>query len=471
MKINPVKNTVPVLQQLAAPADPASGTDETFAIFNEHSTGKRIKTSVLITAALRERYPDCHLTLTIEANCPLIAFANAGFASYVQRGQEDDSLFMRQFQPPVRRYGDNSGSFASTIVFAAFDYKFQGHEFLIYVVNGRDGGEPYPQEVINFILSKKVTGEVGDVAARADALIEKATTWALELHNEVLVFDQGFWQKNSELWKSIQKAFWEDVILDEEKKQRVISDVEGFFDSEKDYDSFGVPWKRGLIFYGPPGNGKTISIKALMHSLGSRKNPTVEVLYVKTLTNMGGPERAIRVIFQKARAMAPCLLVFEDLDSLISPQARSYFLNEIDGLESNHGILMIGSTNHLEQLDPGIAKRPSRFDRKYFYDDPTRDERVQYAEYWRKKLEGNEKIDFPKSLKEKIADITDGFSFAYMKEAFVAALMSIVVKKDDVSGSSDGEHDKDDDLEKNLFWQEFKKQIKNLRDEMDSEKE
>ena len=78
-----------------------------------------------------------------------------------------------------------------------------------------------------------------------------------------------------------------------------------------------------------------------------------------------------------ARRMAPCLLIFEDIDSLVSPMVRSYFLNEVDGLESNHGILMIGSTNHLERLDPGIAKRPSRFDRKYFFDVPSRNERIQ----------------------------------------------------------------------------------------------
>jgi len=48
-----------------------------------------------------------------------------------------------------------------------------------------------------------------------------------------------------------------------------------------------------------------------------------------------GPQRAIRDVFLKARAMAPCLLILEDLDSLIDEQVRSYFLNELDGLESN----------------------------------------------------------------------------------------------------------------------------------------
>lgn len=53
------------------------------------------------------------------------------------------------------------------------------------------------------------------------------------------------------------------------------------------------------------------------------------------LVAWGGPEKAIRDIFTKARAMAPCLLILEDLDSLIDDQNRSFFLNELDGLESN----------------------------------------------------------------------------------------------------------------------------------------
>lgn len=55
--------------------------------------------------------------------------------------------------------------------------------------------------------------------------------------------------------------------------------------------------------------------------------------------------------------MAPCYLVLEDLDSIVSDNVRSYFLNEVDGLKSNDGIFMIGSTNHLEWLDPGISVR------------------------------------------------------------------------------------------------------------------
>jgi len=124
--------------------------------------------------------------------------------------------------------------------------------------------------------------------------------------------------------------------------------------------------------------------------------------------------------------MAPCLLIFEDLDSLVTATTRSYFLNEVDGLESNDGILMIGSTNHLEQLDPAITKRPSRFDRKYHFKMPEEDERIAYCQYWRKKLVADGgMLDFPAEVCNVIAKMTEGFSFAYLKELFVTALLTI----------------------------------------------
>jgi len=86
-----------------------------------------------------------------------------------------------------------------------------------------------------------------------------------------------------------------------------------------------------------------------MKSLANH-TPSVPSLYVKTLASFGGPEYSVRQIFLKARQAAPCLLIFEDLDSLVTDGVRSYFLNEVDGLESNDGILMIGSTNHRKSV-------------------------------------------------------------------------------------------------------------------------
>jgi SpoVK/Ycf46/Vps4 family AAA+-type ATPase len=68
-----------------------------------------------------------------------------------------------------------------------------------------------------------------------------------------------------------------------------------------------------------------------------------------------GPEASVKAIFAKARQFAPCYLVFEDLDTIVTDAVRSYFLNEVDGLGRNDGIFMVGSTNHLDRLDPGIS--------------------------------------------------------------------------------------------------------------------
>lgn len=89
-------------------------------------------------------------------------------------------------------------------------------------------------------------------------------------------------------------------------------------------------------------------------------------LYVKSFRSFKGEEGALVDIFQKAREVSPCVMIFEDLDSLINAKNRSFFLNQLDGLESNDGLLIIGTTNHLELIDPALRSRPSRFDRKLY---------------------------------------------------------------------------------------------------------
>jgi len=81
-----------------------------------------------------------------------------------------------------------------------------------------------------------------------------------------------------------------------------------------------------------------------MQSLSHRPTP-IPTLYVKSLGKSGDHDD-IRSIFEKARETSPCLLVLEDVDSLVSDNVKSFFLNEVDGLEANDGILMIGSTNY-----------------------------------------------------------------------------------------------------------------------------
>ncbi len=145
----------------------------------------------------------------------------------------------------------------------------------------------------------------------------------------------------------------------------------------------------------------------------------------------------------------------------------------------------------MDRLDPGLSKRPSRFDRKYLFDIPNRvcdpaikpeprltwrvqDERVLYCEFWRQKLKDNALVDFPKKLCPPIAAITKGFSFAYMQEAFVATLLEIAHHKGPRSklplagGKEKGGDDDDDDLDQYELWKFMKEQVKILREQIDN---
>ena len=100
---------------------------------------------------------------------------------------------------------------------------------------------------------------------------------------------------------------------------------------------------------------------------------------------------------------------------------------------------MVASTNHLDQLDPGLSSRPSRFDRKYLFPLPSEEERVLYCNYWREKLKNKPSVEFPKKLCVAIAGITQEFSFAYMKEAFVATLLTIANRRSEDARTCGGE--------------------------------
>ena len=148
---------------------------------------------------------------------------------------------------------------------------------------------------------------------------------------------------------------------------------------------------------------------------------------------------------------------------------KSFFLNELDGLESNEGLMMLGSTNHLERLDAGISKRPGRFDRKYHFALPATAERVKYCDFWKAKLSKKKAIEFPPNLSEAIAGITEGFSFAYLKEAFVTSLLMIVGSRrgsKEIQSLPEAEEGPPE-LRSLLLWRVMSKQVKVLRGQME----
>ncbi len=145
-------------------------------------------------------------------------------------------------------------------------------------------------------------------------------------------------------------------------------------------------------------------------------------LYVKSLNaEYSTDEDNIRQVFERARRSAPCILVFEDLDALLTAQNRSFFLNELDGFAANTGIVALATTNHPERLDPAILDRPSRFDRKYPFSLPELAEREAYITMWNASLQPTVRLS--DEAVHKLSELSEGFSFAYLKELFLSSMM------------------------------------------------
>lgn len=372
---------------------------------------------------LREVYGETHhVTRTAPSKCDLLGHAKAATRDDI--GRE----VIRVYRLPPSKLDDSPGKLEDVEFFGCWDYRWKDHSFTVFQAAYQNQFHRNARLLYVLCPLETATSHISEkcLPTKTDALLLASGQWTRELHDEIWVFDNAQWTKSKSLWKSVQDASWDDVILDPRTKSKLQQDIQGFFDSRPTYQRLKIPWKRGVIFHGVPGNGKTLSIKALIRTV-AEKTPPVQALYVKSLDSCSGPKWSMQQIFQKARRMAPCLLIFEDLDSLVADKTRSYFLNEVDGLESNDGILMIGSTNHLDRLDPAVTKRPSRFDRKYHFELPNEVERLAYCCYWHAKLAGSGKDEagedlFPEEICSIIAQLTEGISFAFLKELFITSL-------------------------------------------------
>ena len=248
---------------------------------------------------------------------------------------------------------------------------------------------------------------LADTQEIARAFFVAVSKWNGEIHSAVLVLD-GHWYKDENLFQDIKGATFDNLVLRGTLKQEIRDDLMQFFASRTLYEKYHIPWKRGILFIGPPGNGKTHAVKALINSM---EQPC---LYVKSL-------HGIQQVFDRARRTSPCILVIEDLDSQLHPQNRSAFLNELDGFAANIGIVTLATTNHPERLDP-----PSRFDRKYHFELPDAPERFAYLTGWNASLEPT--LQLSNEGISKISELTTDFSFAYLKELFLSAMMQWITR-------------------------------------------
>jgi ribosome biogenesis ATPase len=182
---------------------------------------------------------------------------------------------------------------------------------------------------------------------------------------------------------SIPNVTWKQVGgLQEVRKQLHMSIIGPIKDPEP-YQKFGLVLPAGVLLWGPPGCGKTLVAQAVANdakaSLILINGPELLNKYV------GESERAVRELFQRARSSKPCILFFDEMDSLVPKRDNAStdsgarvvnaLLTELDGARDRSGIYVIGTTNRPDMIDPAIL-RPGRLSVRLFIDLPTPDERV-----------------------------------------------------------------------------------------------
>ncbi|MBA3492497.1 MAG: ATP-binding protein [Rubrobacteraceae bacterium] len=255
--------------------------------------------------------------------------------------------------------------------------------------------------------------------ALLEGFVEALSSFSERPLGRCLRYTEG-WESAPELDAEIGRVTWEDVVLPPETLEGIRDSVEGFFAGRDAFASLSFAWRRGILLVGPPGTGKTMVCKAVAAGM-----PDLPLLYVRDLRERREKE-AIESIFERARALAPCLLVFEDIDGFVNQHNRSVFLNEVDGFRSNEGLLIIASSNHPGRIDEALLKRPSRFDRVFHIGLPAPAERREYCRRLlsRTSLAGrlSPSLDC-EALAGQVAGKTDGFTPAYLKEVFVSAAL------------------------------------------------
>ncbi|HLC59911.1 MAG TPA: CDC48 family AAA ATPase [Candidatus Nanoarchaeia archaeon] len=174
-----------------------------------------------------------------------------------------------------------------------------------------------------------------------------------------------------EVLVEIPNVKWLDIGGLENIKQELIEAVEWPLKHPEAFKRLGVRPPRGILLYGAPGSGKTLLAKAVANeseaNFISVKGPEMLSKWV------GESEKAVREVFKKARQVSPCIIFFDEFDSLapkrgassdshVSERVVNQLLTEIDGLEDLHDVVVIAATNRPDIVDTALL-RPGRFDR------------------------------------------------------------------------------------------------------------
>jgi len=219
----------------------------------------------------------------------------------------------------------------------------------------------------------------------------------------------------------VPNVTWEDIGGLEDVKNELRELVQYPVEHPEKFEKFGMPPSRGVLFYGPPGCGKTLMAKAVANECQANfisiKGPELLTMW------FGESEANVRDVFEKARAAAPCVLFFDELDSIASARGGSsgdgggaadrvinQLLTEIDGVGSKKNVFVIGATNRPDIIDPALM-RPGRLDQLVYIPMPDLESRLSILRASLRKSPINKDVDL-----HYIAVHTDKYTGADLKE-------------------------------------------------------
>ena len=200
------------------------------------------------------------------------------------------------------------------------------------------------------------------------------------------------------------------VRFPQTNSERVVSEIQNFWEREDLFKEYKLTHKRGIILWGPPGSGKSSLIQLVMQDVIGRGGIVVK---------FGHPSIFIEGmrIFREVEKNTPAVILMEDIDSILQVHNESEVLNILDGVDQVQKCCFLATTNYPEQLGPRILNRPSRFDKRFKIDHPGPESRRLYFKH----IIGTDEriaqlnIDLDKWVKD-----TKDFSIAHLKELFVA---------------------------------------------------
>lgn len=208
----------------------------------------------------------------------------------------------------------------------------------------------------------------------------------------------------------IAPSSWEDVVLPAGMARDIRTNVQAFFHSPERYQQLGIPHRRGFVFAGPPGCGKTLTLKTLAYN--------TPVKFITVLGKANIDDNDISYALRLAEKYTPAVVLLEDIDRLVHAEgiSLSYFLNMLDGLKVLNGVLLIATCNEPDKLDHALIHRPSRFDRVWRFELPKYEQRLAL-------LHKRGGTFFSESALQTAARRSEGFSMTYVQEIVVSALL------------------------------------------------